>query len=94
MHRRATRPGRYHIVPGSTLFSALLTDGKLLTTSLPGAAPLRVSKRGSAVVITASGSEAARLTAPADVRLCHGALHGVDTVLLPSDRGADVAMLG
>jgi hypothetical protein len=89
-----TRRARYHIVPGSTLFSAAqLTDGKLLTTSLPGAAPLRVSKRGNGVVIMASGSEA-RLTAPADVRLCHGALHGVDTVLLSSDRGADVAMLG
>ena len=69
----------YHVVPG-TMTSAMLTDGKVLTT-VQGE-PLTVHKHGGVVTLTDAKGGTSTVTI-ADVMQSNGVIHVVDTVLMP-----------
>lgn len=75
---------QFHIVPSAAVKSTQLKNGQEVKTALAGAAPLKISVKGSKVEVmpTGQGDNAADVVA-ADVMAGKAVVHVIDEVLIP-----------
>ena len=78
----------YHLIPGAVLTAAQLRTGQMLPTALEGYS-LRVLNIEGHVRLFGVGSEA--VVTAADIPVCGGIVHIVDTVLVPVPSEAALA---